>query len=180
MDEPASSSETFSKNAVCLNVDAALLCKWLWIAAGMIIGLGIMREIIISMIGTETVLKDLRHFALDAERSLQSWYESLTMAAASMLLAVIALIAYRVDRVNRIAWTLLAAGGIFVGGALGTELLCGYLATTVGLESIQYKVTAASQECLETIGMTLFVTTLLSHIARSGSSVKLHTTRAVG
>jgi hypothetical protein len=65
------------------------------------------------------------------------------------------------------------AGAIFVGGALGTELICGYLATNGGLENIAYKTTAAAQECLETLGMMLFVMALLRHIATVAPALRM-------
>lgn len=59
----------------------------LFAATALVIGLGVFREIILSLAGTETVLQDLRHFNLDAERNLGSWY-------SSVLMIVIALCAY--------------------------------------------------------------------------------------
>jgi uncharacterized membrane protein YhaH (DUF805 family) len=84
------------------------LSTYLWIATAIVLGLGVMREVVVHNIGTETFLKDLRHFALDLEYSLPAWYESLTMATASVLLATIAILARHHDPRNRWAWTLLA------------------------------------------------------------------------
>jgi hypothetical protein len=195
--------------------------------------LGILREIVIASIGTETVLKDLRHFALDAERSLPSWYESISMFACALMLAIIAALSSSLDRVNTRQWIVLAAifllmsidssvsfhevtvaplrnafhltgalyfswvvlatpvvmavglyflpflmrlpagtairfmiaGSIFVGGALGTEFLCGYVATEIGMDAPVYKIVAAGEEILESIGLTLFLSALLQHAA---------------
>ena len=224
-----------------LPVDIRRLILLLQIFVTLMIGLGIFREILIGFVGTETVLKDLRHFALDAERNLTSWYDSICMMMSSLLLFLMAGLSYRLDRQNRLHWTILAvifllmsidatvsfhevtvaplrealhlggifyfswvllatpfviavglyfipflfrlprktairfvaAGLIFVGGALGTEFLCGYLATTAGMESLPYRITAASQECLEAIGMTLFVMALLRHLALTAAMLRL-------
>ena len=61
---------------------------------------------------------------------------------------------------------MVTAGAVFVGGALGTEFLCGYFASTSGIEALPYMVTAAIQECLESIGMTMFLIALLRHLAK--------------
>ncbi len=229
-----------SEFSFALPVDIRRLILLLQIFVALIIGLGIVREIVIEFVGTETVLKDLRHFALDAERNLDSWYDSISMMMSSLLLFLLAGLSHRFDRPNRLHWTILAiiflamsidatvsfhevtvaplrkaldlggifyfswvllatpfvlgvglyfipflfrlprktairfvvAGLVFVGGALGTEFLCGYLATTAGMESLPYRITAASQECLEVIGMTLFVIALLRHLALTASMLR--------
>ena len=224
-----------------LPIDLNRLIFWLQIFVAAILSVGILREIAISYIGTETVLQDLRHFALDAERSLPSWYESISMAASALLLMLIAALSRIHDAANRFHWALLAviftlmsidssasfhevtvhplrdafdlsgvfyfswvvlatpfviavglyfipflfrlhrptairfviAGSVFVGGALGTEFLCGYLATTAGMESLAYRTTAAAQECLESIGLTLFVIALLRYLAHAAPALRL-------
>ncbi len=229
-----------------IRFDVAKLTSALWLTVTIILSLGIAREIAIDMFGVNTVLKDLRHFALDAERSLPSWYENLSMAASSALLGLIALLSRRIDRENVVSWTMLSgifllmaidgavsfhevtveplrnafhlggifyfswvilatpvviglglffipfllrlpaatsirivmAGAVFVGGALGTEFLCGYFATNGGLESLPYLVTAAIQECMESLGMTLFVIALIHHLARIAPVMKIELDQA--
>ena len=70
------------KGTVRMNVDRIARMLWL-IAAAIVLGLGILREVVLQIIGTGTALKDLRHFALDAEHSLPTWFESLSMAVAA-------------------------------------------------------------------------------------------------
>ena len=94
------------KGTVRVNVDR--IARILWIAAAIVLGLGILREVVLHIIGTGTVLKDLRHFALDAEHSLPTWFESLSMATAAGLLTILAALSHRHDPVNRWHWTLLA------------------------------------------------------------------------
>ena len=52
----------------------------------LVVALGILREVVIAAIGTQTVLQDLRHIALDAEHTLPSWYSSALMLLAAMFL----------------------------------------------------------------------------------------------
>jgi hypothetical protein len=80
----------------------------LWLATAIVLGLAILREFVIGIIGTGTALKDLRHFALDAEHSLPAWYESVTMLASAGLLAILAALARNDDPRNRLPWMLLA------------------------------------------------------------------------
>lgn len=214
-------------------LDICKIATLLWLATAIVLGLGILREVIVHIIGTETALKDLRHFALDAEHSLPAWYESFTMAAASGLLAIMAALSRHHDPRNRLPWLVLAgafilmsidevvsfhevsiaplrnalnlsgflyfswviiaapvllalavffipfmlrlprrtavrffvAGAMFVGGAFGLEFVGGYYVSTGGFESLPYKIAAICEECLEISGMTLFVTSVLQHLA---------------
>jgi hypothetical protein len=224
-----------------LQVDVGKIGSVLWLATIIVLGFAIMREVIIHVVGVETVLRDLRHFALDAERSLPAWYESLMMAAASALLAVIAALSRYRDPRNRLQWTLLAAifilmsmdeivsfheitiepmrnafqltgflhfawvilaapvlaalalffipfmlrlplrtairfviaGGLFVAGAFGLEFVGGYFASSSGVESIPYKIAASCEEILEIVGMTLFVTSVLRHLAETAPRLQI-------
>jgi hypothetical protein len=68
---------------------------------------------------------------------------------------------------KHVAIGFIASGSLFVGGALGTEFLCGYLATSSGLDSVAYKIAAASEEALEATGITLFISILIGHLAKN-------------
>jgi hypothetical protein len=223
--------ESRATNSLRIQVSRAI--RFFQVFLGVVLGLGILRELAVAYLGTETALKDLRHFAFDAERSLPSWYDSFTMGVSAALLAAIAALARHGDRQNRMHWSLLAAiflamsidasvsfhevavkplrnafdlsgvlyfswvvvatplvaamglyflpfllrlpratairfiaaGAVFVGGALGTEYVLGYQATTIGMDSVAYRITAAVEEGLECLGMTLFVIALLRHLA---------------
>jgi hypothetical protein len=227
--------------APALRVDVSKLSTILWVATSVILGLGILREFVVQSIGTGTMLKDLRHFALDAEHSLPVWYEATLMAAAAGLLAVSAALSHRHDPRNRLCWALLAAifvlmsideaaafhevvmaplrdafhltgllhfswvvvaapllvllaifylpflfrlprrtavrfataGTVFVAGAFGLEFVGGYYVSIGGFEHPLYKIAAVSEECLETVGMTLFVTALLDHLVETSPSLQI-------
>jgi hypothetical protein len=213
----------------------------LWVAAAIVLALGIARELAVYFLGTETFVGDLRHFALDRERNLPTWYGTLTMAAASGLLAILAALSHSHDPRNRLAWSLLAiifillsldeaasfhealdavlrdsfqlsgfltfpwviiaaplvlalgvflipfllrlprrtavrffiAGAIFLSGALGLEFIGGYYASIGGWEYLPFKILSAAEECLEITGMTLFVTSLLQHLAKSAPEMQI-------
>jgi surface polysaccharide O-acyltransferase-like enzyme len=49
-----------------------------------VIIMGIGREVFLELVGPDTVLRDLRHFALDAERNLGAWYSSALMVLISI------------------------------------------------------------------------------------------------
>jgi hypothetical protein len=225
-----------------LQIDVSRIILLLKLAVACILALGILREFVVGAIGTETVLKDLRHFALDAERSLPAWYESINMITCAMLLCVIAALsvslaprntrhwailaaifllmsidssvsfhevtvsplrsAFHLSGVFYFSWVVLAAplvvavglyfvpfllrlptrtalqfllaGTIYVGGALGMEFVCGYLATTVGMDTLTYKAAAAIEEILEPIGLTLFLFALLRHISDVAPLLRLN------
>ncbi len=242
--DPTGVADYPNAGAVAIALDTRKVALIFQTALVLVIGLGVLREIVIAVIGTETVLKDLRHFTLDAERNLASWLESVCMVSAAALLAFHSLLDRERDRRNVFAWTLLSivfilmsvdelvsfhevsvkplrntlqltgifyyswvliaiplvaslglllvpfllrlerstalrfilAGAVFVGGAVGTELICGYLATNGGVETPAYKFTAAAQEVIENIGMTMFVLALLRHIAIVTPAIRLKVT----
>lgn len=58
----------------------------------------------------------------------------------------------------------LLAGSIYVGGALGMEMVCGYYADTVGQRTLIYGLLASVEEILEMVGTIVFIYALLSYI----------------
>ena len=216
-----------------LVVDIGRIITLLWLATAIVLGLAILREFVISIIGTGTALKDLRHFSLDSEHSLPAWYESATMLASAGLLTILAALARHDDPRNRLPWMLLAiifllmsidelvafhegsmrplreafhltgifyflwviiaapllvalaiyfvpfmlrlprptavrffiAGAIFVSGAFGMEFIGGYYVSFAGYDYLPYRIASTCEESLEIIGMTLFLSSLLRHLA---------------
>ena len=55
------------------------------------------------------------------------------------------------------------AGGVYVAGALGMELVGGYIADTIGYNTI-YGLASTIEELLEMLGIVIFVNGLLSYI----------------
>lgn len=58
------------------------------------------------------------------------------------------------------------AGALYVGGALGMEMVGGYLLTLYGETSLAYIAAFTVEESLEILGATLFVTGLMGHLKR--------------
>jgi hypothetical protein len=91
-----------------LSLDLRRAIGFVWALALTAIALGILREIILPLIGTETVLQDLRHIAFDAEHSLPAWCESLLMAIAALLLFICSHVCSTDTGRFRIYWRALA------------------------------------------------------------------------
>ena len=75
------------------------------------------------------------------------------------------------------AMLMMLSGGLFVGGALGLELLGGVYAEAQGMQSATYLAVAIAEETLEIAGITLFIAALLTHIrsAFSGAALRIET-----
>ncbi|MGB7159478.1 MAG: hypothetical protein WBD40_15530, partial [Tepidisphaeraceae bacterium] len=56
------------------------------------------------------------------------------------------------------------AGVMYVGGALGMEMLGGYVAERTGTETIPYALIALVEEFMEMMGVVLFIDALLAHL----------------
>ena len=210
------------------------LSAMIWLASFAIIAAGIFREWYVYRFGTETLLEDLRHIALNAEYCLPAWYSSLLLISAAGLLALATASAARNGERYLFHWAVLAimfvglsadeatgvhevaieplrdglslsgifhfgwvipgailaglaglaylpfllalpgrsrlvfftAGALFVGGALGMEMVGGYLLTQHGEQSLAYIAAFTVEESLEILGATLFVTGLMGHLKR--------------
>jgi hypothetical protein len=74
----------------------------------------------------------------------------------------------------RTAWGLVIAGAIYVGGALGVELIGGSVAETYGFDSARYVLIMTIEETLEMIGIATLIFVLMVHLRDvSGSSLEL-------
>ena len=68
-----------------------------------------------------------------------------------------------------IRWQLAVAGSIYVGGALGMELIGSHLANTVGDASPLYLMEVVVEESMELIGIALFIRTLATLVQSRGA-----------
>ncbi|GAB4528282.1 MAG: hypothetical protein Tsb0014_09520 [Pleurocapsa sp.] len=85
----------------------------------------------------------------------------------AFILLIVFLIAFRKFIFNlptKIRNIFLLAGSIYIGGALGMELIGGYLADTSGLDTTAYWIAALIEELLEMFGILIFIYGLLSYI----------------
>ena len=93
-----------------------------------------------------------------------------------MVLVTIAGLAYlpfllaQPDRTRLVFFT---AGLLYVGGALGMELVGGKLLTVYGEASLAYQAAYCTEETLEILGATLFAAGLLGHLKRHFGGVVL-------
>lgn len=71
------------------------------------------------------------------------------------------------------------AGAIFVGGALGIEVVEGYIASGRGEDNWTYVIAFTMQELLEMVGIVVFIHAILDHLSRltSGLDVAWDTDR---
>lgn len=72
----------------------------------------------------------------------------------------------------------IAAGFIFVGGALGIEVVESYIASGQGEENWPYVIALTVQEVLEMVGVILFIYALLEHMRDLTSGLDLTWTNA--
>jgi hypothetical protein len=53
---------------------------------------------------------------------------------------------------------------LYIGGAIGMEMVGGYQASTVGMQSLPYLIAATVEELLEMLGIVVFIHALMSYI----------------
>ena len=61
---------------------------------------------------------------------------------------------------------------VYVGGALGVELIGGFVADRFGRGAL-YKALVVVEESAEMVGITIFVHALLAHLAREGRELRI-------
>lgn len=68
-----------------------------------------------------------------------------------------------------------AASILYIGGAIGMEMLGGYQASTVGMQSLPYLIAATLEELLEMLGIVVFIHALMSYVNKylGGASWKI-------
>jgi hypothetical protein len=65
----------------------------------------------------------------------------------------------------------LLSGGLFVAGAVGVEMICGYYAYEYGTRNLTYNLIANVEEALEMFGLTLFIHGLLGYLREQRRSL---------
>jgi hypothetical protein len=58
----------------------------------------------------------------------------------------------------------LQPAALYIGGAIGMEMLGGYLAYTTGMKSVSYLIVTTLEESLEMLGIVVFIHALISYI----------------
>ncbi len=65
------------------------------------------------------------------------------------------------------------AGSIYVGGALGMEMVGGYVADTFGFETFAYGMAARIEELLEMFGILIFINQLLVYLQSQLTNIRV-------
>lgn len=86
-------------------VSRSSMIRFAMFAAIVVLALGVASEFILKLHGPVPALKDFRHFTLNSEHNLSSWFSSALLAAGAGLTAWIALL----DAERRALWLLHAA-----------------------------------------------------------------------
>lgn len=76
--------QTYMPRSAASIVVPANVIRFFYVLTASVILLGIAREVFLGVVGPDTVFRDLRHFALDAERNLGAWYSSALMVLISV------------------------------------------------------------------------------------------------
>ena len=71
----------------------------------------------------------------------------------------------------------LLAGGLFLSGALGFEMIQARYDSVHGVENMPYRLLVLVEETLEMIGAILFISTLLGYLAAMSDTIRLRITR---
>lgn len=85
----------------------------------------------------------------------------------AVILLIIFLVVFRGFIINlppKIRHLFLVAGSIYVGGAIGMELIGGYFADVYGFNTKAYWLASTTEELLEMFGIVVFIYGLLSYI----------------
>lgn len=70
-------------------------------------------------------------------------------------------------------WRFVIAATLYLGGAIGMELIGGRYADLHGMENLAYSMTATVEESLEMAGVIVFIYTLLNYIADNYQEIRL-------
>lgn len=86
---------------------------------------------------------------------------------AAMMVPIFAALYFRflMDLPTKFRWLFLSAGGLFITGAAGMEMIGGYVRNVYGLESPQYVAETIMEESLEMAGILIFIYALLSYLS---------------
>jgi hypothetical protein len=68
---------------------------------------------------------------------------------------------------------LIRAAAVYVGGAIGMEMVGSYYASTISTSSVRYALAALVEETMEMLGVVLLIHTLLVHLSREVRDVRV-------
>ncbi len=118
----------------------------------------------------ELLILPLRE-ALAAERAL--YFAWVIPYGIAVVIFALAYVRFTLSLPRRTAILLLAAALLYVGGALGMEMLSPHVYDWTGDVSLPMFVMLLIEETLEMLGVTVLIHALLDHLARRGARVEL-------
>ncbi|MBW4493952.1 MAG: hypothetical protein KME26_12870 [Oscillatoria princeps RMCB-10] len=85
---------------------------------------------------------------------------------ATIFVAVVGLsyLKFLIHLPQQIRLLFMVAGGVYVGGALGMEMVSGYWTDFYGKNNLNYALITSAEECLEMAGVAVFIHALLSYM----------------
>lgn len=92
-----------------MTLNASTIWRWLFTISVILSALGIIQAVFIAHMGTETLLKDLRHLDLDSELNFGAWFSSMMMMGSALMLMTIAAHAKAGGERHWLYWAVLAA-----------------------------------------------------------------------
>ena len=93
--------------------------------------------------------------------------------AAIVVVLLVAFVPFLLRLPPRTRWLFIASGGIFVGGAMGLEMLSGRMVGSAGFMSWPHLLAFTAEESAEMVGIALFVYALLDHLRQEGLRIRL-------
>lgn len=81
-----------------------------------------------------------------------------------VLLLLVAYTRFLINLPRKFMILFVLSGAVYVGGALGLELLGGWYASTEGVGNIQYSIITTFEELFEMLGIVFFIYSLLTYI----------------
>ena len=102
------------------------------------------------------------------------YFTWVVLGAAFVLIFVLVYLRFLADLPVRTRHLLLVAGMLYVGGAIGMELVGGRYADLYGMQNFVYALIATVEEFLEMAGVVVFIFALLSYMSSHLKDVKVH------
>ena len=94
---------------------------------------------------------------------------------AILLIVLLALVYLKfiIDLPGKTRWSFLLSAAIYLGGAVGAELVGGYYAGKFGTDNLGFSLMASGEEILEMSGVILFTRALLIYISEQYGEIQL-------
>lgn len=105
-----------------------------------------------------------------------AWVIPASVLVLVLLLVFLGFLAHLPTRTRNL---FLIAGTIYVGGALGLEMVGGYYVESDRVENIMYVILVTIEELLEMLGVIVFIHALLSYISKYIKGINLQVSASI-